>query len=388
MAEIKALGKHACPECGGEMEWNASKQAFACPFCGFIPKDQPKPQDTSGAIQEHNLEQTLAALASAPRGYGAEKVQVKCQSCNAISVFEPGRVAQRCEFCGSPSIVPYQETHDAITPESLLPVKLGEPQVRDQLKCWYASRWFAPDALKSAVLTDTLHAIYLPYWTFDAQALADWIAESGDYYTEVEYYTDAQGNQQSREVQRTRWHPSGGHVEHFFDDVLVPATVGVRMDLLRKVEPFPTDQLVPYDPSFVRGWTVERYQVDLRRAADINREQMDAAVYSMCDQQVPGDTHRNLQVSTQYAIRRPIIQAHPRAGLARDLHLRPTIVSDARERLHRRHLRRSADQLDQNFLLCDPADLGCAGDYPAGSWSINATAKCAETQRSQRRESE
>ncbi len=28
---------------------------------------------------------------------------------------------------------------------------------------------------------------------------------------------------------------------------------------------------------------------------------MDAAVYSMCDQQVPGDTHRNLQVSTQYA---------------------------------------------------------------------------------------
>ncbi len=185
------------------MEWNASKQAFACPFCGFIPKDQPKPQDTSGAIQEHNLEQTLSALASAPRGYGAEKVQVKCQSCNAISVFEPGRVAQRCEFCGSPSIVPYQETHDAITPESLLPVKLGEPQVRDQLKRWYASRWFAPDALKSAALTDTLHAIYLPYWTFDAQALADWIAESGDYYTEVEYYTDAQGNQQSREVQRT-----------------------------------------------------------------------------------------------------------------------------------------------------------------------------------------
>ena len=70
---------------------------------------------------------------------------MKCQSCNAISVFEPSRVAQRCEFCGSPSIVPYQETRDAITPESLLPVKLDAPRVRDIVKSWVHSRWFAPE---------------------------------------------------------------------------------------------------------------------------------------------------------------------------------------------------------------------------------------------------
>jgi hypothetical protein len=104
-------------------------------------------------------------------------------------------------------------------------------------------------------------------------------------------------------VQKVRWYSSSGHVDHFFDDDLVPGTVGVRLDLLRSVEPFPTDQLVPYDPAFVRGWTVERYQVDLRRASDVNREQMDAAMYSMCDQQVPGDTHRNLQMDAQYAAR-------------------------------------------------------------------------------------
>jgi hypothetical protein len=79
--------------------------------------------------------------------------------------------------------------------------------------------------------------------------------------------------------------------------------VGVRMDLLRKVEPFPTDQLAPYDPAFVRGWTVERYQVDLRNASETNREQMDAVMWSMCERQVPGDTHRNLNVDTQYSNR-------------------------------------------------------------------------------------
>jgi hypothetical protein len=83
----------------------------------------------------------------------------------------------------------------------------------------------------------------------------------------------------------------------------VAGTVGVRMDLLSKVEPFPTKELKPYDPAFVRGWTVERYQVDLRKAADLNRGRMDQQMYALCGQQVPGDTHRDLQVQSVYARR-------------------------------------------------------------------------------------
>jgi len=304
MAEITALGKRACPECGGEMEWNAGKQVLACPYCGFVPKDQPvKGEEAAGQIHEHPLERALASVGAERRGFGTQTIQVRCESCRAISVFEPGKVAQRCAFCGSPAVVPYQETRDPITPESLLPVKLSEPQVRDIVRGWYASRWFAPTRLRTGALTDTLHAIYLPYWTFDAKAHADWTAMSGDYYYETEYYTDSQGNQQSRQVQRVRWYPTSGWVDHFFDDDLVPGTVGVRLDLLRKVEPFPTGQLCPYDPGFVRGWTVERYQVDLRNASDRNREQMDAAMYNLCERQVPGDTHRDLRMNAQYADR-------------------------------------------------------------------------------------
>jgi hypothetical protein len=182
-------------------------------------------------------------------------------------------------------------------------VRLAEPQVRDILKNWYATRWFAPSRLRSAALTDTLHGAYLPYWTFDARADSDWTAQSGDYYWDTEYFTDAQGRRQSRRVQKVRWYPSAGHVDHFFDDDLVPGSVGVRVDLLRKVEPFPTTELKPYDPAFVRGWTVERYQVDLRQAGETSRQQMDQQMWAMCDQQVPGDTHRNLNVNTQYSAR-------------------------------------------------------------------------------------
>jgi hypothetical protein len=300
MAEVTAIRKHPCPECGGDAEWNPAKQALACPYCGTVLPWSPGEAAIGESVREHDLLSALENATPEERGWREEKRTVKCQSCHAISVFDATRVAQRCDFCGSPSIVPHDETRAAITPESLLPVKLSEPQVRDSLRRWYQTRWFAPDRLKKAALTDTLHGIYLPYWTFDAHVHADWTAESGYYYYETETYLDSQGKPQTRQVQRVRWQPSSGSLEHFFDDQLVPGTTGVRIDLLRKVEPFPTLELKPYDPAYVRGWTVERYQVDLRQASELNMQQMESAVRSMCASDVPGDTHRNLDVDSKY----------------------------------------------------------------------------------------
>ena len=300
--EVSALQKHPCPECGGESVWNPAKQSLVCPYCGAIVPGELKTD--GGAIAEHDLAATLRSVPTEGRGWKTEKISVKCQSCNAISVFDPGRVAQRCDFCGSPSIVPYQETKDPISPESLLPIKWAEPQVRDSLRAWYRTRWFAPTRLKNGALTDTLQGVYLPYWTFDAKAHSDWTAESGYYYYEDESYRDTNGNLQTRKVQRTRWEPSAGNVDNFFDDELVCGSVGVNRELLRKIEPFPTTkELVPYDAGYIRGWIVERYQLDLGLAAQRSEALMDSEMQALCARQVPGDTHRNLSVSTSYSDR-------------------------------------------------------------------------------------
>src|SRR5262249_27511779 len=157
---------------------------------------------------------------------------------------------------------------EAFRPESLLPMKLSENAVRDSIRRWYGNRWFAPNKLKSGALTDTVKGLYIPYWTFDAQVHAEWTAESGYYYWETEYYEDDKGNRQSRQVQKVRWEPSAGSLDHFFDDELVPASKGVHPEMLRKVEPFPTTkELVAYNAGFLSGWVVERYQIDLIAAA-------------------------------------------------------------------------------------------------------------------------
>jgi DNA-directed RNA polymerase subunit RPC12/RpoP len=299
--QVTALRRRPCADCGGDTEWNPAKQALVCPYCGSVVPGAVAPQ--GGEVIEHDLAAALRNAPAAARGWQTDTVSVKCQSCHAISVFDAGRAAQRCDFCGSPAIVPYEETRDAIRPGSLLPITQSEPTVRDALRRWYATRWFAPSRLKHAALTDTLKGVYLPYWTFDARAEAHWTAESGYHYYTTETYRDAQGNTRTRRVQHTRWEPSHGHLTHFFDDTLVPGTVGVHGGLLRRIEPFPTEQLVPYDPSFLRGWTVERYQVDLGRAAETSRQAMEAELRTLCAGEVPGDTHRRLEIEAHYSDR-------------------------------------------------------------------------------------
>ena len=296
-----AVGKHPCPECGGDLQWSPVKQALQCPYCGtVVPWTPAQVADPGTSIVEHDLAQALERP-EAQRGWGAERVEVKCQSCHAISVFVAGRVAQRCEFCGSPAIVPHESQKDAITPQSVLPFKISDGQVRDAIRRWYGTRWFAPNKLKRAALTDTLHGVYLPYWTFDAHVDADWSADAGYYYYETEHYTDSQGKSQTRQVRHTRWVPASGSIAHFFDDELVAGTTGVHAGLLAQVEPFPTTtDLKPYTPEFVRGWTVERYQVDLRKASDLNMSTMEAKTRDLCASEVPGDTQRNLQVDARY----------------------------------------------------------------------------------------
>jgi hypothetical protein len=65
-------------------------------------------------------------------------------------VFDEKNVAQRCDFCGSASLVPYEEVKASFRPESLLPLKVSETQVRDSIRAWYASRWFAPERPEEA----------------------------------------------------------------------------------------------------------------------------------------------------------------------------------------------------------------------------------------------
>jgi hypothetical protein len=299
MADIAALEKHACAACGAQAVWNPSKQLLVCPFCGTATPFTLDP--VSGALVENDLARALRELPEEARGWQTDKRTVQCQSCKAVSVFDAERVGQNCSFCGSPSLVDYKEIKAPIRPQGLLPFKVAESQVREQIRRWYASKWLAPGALKRRALVDQVRGVYIPYWTFDAQAVCPWTAEAGHYYYTTENYRDNKGHTQTRQVRHVRWEPASGEVRHFFDDEPVPGTQGVGHQLLKQVEPFRTPELVPYDTAFLSGFVVEHYQVVLLDAAERSQESMTRQLFEMAAREVPGDTYQNLHIEPVFS---------------------------------------------------------------------------------------
>jgi hypothetical protein len=297
MREETARARFACPACGGDAAWHPQRRMLVCTHCGTA---SPAPDGAMGAIVEHDLGAALAALAGAPRGWDAQKRSVRCQSCRAVSVLDAARQAQHCEFCGAAQLVDYTDEEPAFRPGSVLPFAVGVADARERIRRWYGQRWLAPSALRRKALTDTVHGVYLPYWTFDARADARWTAEAGHYYYETEMRL-RDGRPRAEQVRKVRWTPASGTLTLAFDDDLVCASVGVKPALVRGIEPFPTADLVPYDPAFVAGWVVERYQVELPAAVLRARETMQQKLLAACAARVPGDTQRNLRVSADWS---------------------------------------------------------------------------------------
>ena len=270
-----------------------------CPHCGTIA---PAELDSStGNVREIDLARALREMPDDRRELRAETRSVRCLSCQAVSVFEAARVGQSCEFCGSTQLVDYAEIKAPLRPESVLPFRVPIDSAREAVRGWLASRWLAPGALKRRAALDRVHGVYLPYWTFDACVHCRWTAESGTYYYTTETVRDSRGRRRTRRVRHVRWRLAAGEIDHAFDDEPVPATRGVEHDLLRRILPFPTKELVPYDTAYLAGFVVEHYQVVLIDAARRARESMIGQLRALCAAQVPGDTHRNLVIDPSFA---------------------------------------------------------------------------------------
>lgn len=294
-AELRSLQRHSCPECGGKGEWSAEKQQLVCPYCGTIFSRvmavEQRPQ-----IVEHDLDAALVRLGEGASFVDRAVRRVQCSNCHGVMERGAENAAQRCDFCGSPELLDYDELEAVIRPESLIPARISKEQAYGELKKFLGSRFFAPSALKQKNWVDRMEKWYVPYWTFDAQATCPWTAEAGYYYTVT--VTDSEGRPATR--QEIRWESAAGQVEMGFDDVLVSATQRLEQKLLAKIEPFPVQWLVPYETSYVAGWDVEQYRVPLREGAERGFEIMHAILERACGSEVPGDTYRSLRIYPSY----------------------------------------------------------------------------------------
>lgn len=275
-----------CTSCGAQLAFKPGADMLTCDKCG---SEQAIP-DTGGSIQEYDLDAALAGANKVDPGSLADNAtEVRCDGCGAISVLTG--TADRCAFCDSPVVV-IDDAEDILRPESVLPFAVEKRAAGEKFKGWISSRWFAPNDLQARAQQEAIDGVYLPYWTFDARASADYTGERGDHYYEEEEVEDTEGNTTTRQVRHTDWSDAHGRVHRHFDDVLVCATNSLPRTLTQALEPWDLDALKPFDPKFLAGFQAERYGVELPEGWSVAQGRMESKLRDDVEDDIGGDEQR------------------------------------------------------------------------------------------------
>lgn len=287
-----------CNQCGARLEFAPGQMALKCPVCqteNHIP--EANEHERAVALRELDFLQYFNTADQAE----TNATVVNCSSCGAEVCLPAQVAADRCPFCATPLILEQKQIRRSLQPKSILPFRVEEKRARAAFAQWIAGLWFAPNALKKVYrLQGGLKGVYLPYWTYDAQTQTEYEGERGEHYWETEYYTE-NGEQKSRQVQRTNWYRVSGCVAEAFDDVLEPASASLPVPMLEELEPWPLKALEPYRDDYVSGFTVELYRIDLKAGFMRAQQRMEAEIRRSICRDIGGDEQRVDRMTPQYS---------------------------------------------------------------------------------------
>ncbi len=296
-----------CLQCGARLDYDPGRRGLKCPYCGY------EQQVDSGdrEVREHDLEKYLADGKGKTRVQGRTS-EVQCGTCGAVVLLEDKVVTETCPYCSSHLTNQPHQAEDMIPPEAIVPFTVDREAALAAFHAWLKSLWFAPKELNQVTIHGQCHGVYLPFWTFDAMTCTRYTAERGDNYqdsetyTETEHYTDSQGQAQSRPVTktrtvtRTRWSRVTGEIDHFFDDVLIPATESLPAEYAATFGVDALAQAVPFQAEYLASFVTERYTVGPRDGYKAAQAVMEATIRNLIAQDVGGDHQRISTLQTHH----------------------------------------------------------------------------------------
>ena len=282
--------QYPCANCGANVEFAPGTTVLTCPYCGA----ETPLVATGRQIREHSY----AEFAGLPRKPVATLAPhtFTCRGCGAVT--QSDKISERCQFCGAP-LVADVSAGDQVMPEGVLPFGVDRGHLREALRAWASSRWFAPNGLKKVTEAESSHSTYLPHWTYDARTVSRYHGQRGDHYWVTETYTE-DGQTRTRQVQKTRWRPASGVVNRDFDDVLIAGTTRVSAKNLDKLEPWPLPEAEPYRPEYLAGHETLRYDVEPETGLGTAKARMAPIIERDCRDDIGGDEQRVDGVDTQY----------------------------------------------------------------------------------------
>lgn len=259
--------RFVCDGCGGVLHFDIRRQEFLCSSCK-APKSM---EMLLGTVQEHDFSQY-----SRREQVGEEFVglaSATCSNCGAETIFDAYDTATVCPMCKAPKIFAEKQI-SGVPPDGLVPFQIDKQDAGQCFHKWIRGLWFAPNRLKKAYHEGEMKGVYLPFWTYDASAIAHYSGMGGEQYIT----TDSKGNSQTK----VRWYPVSGTVDSFFNDVQICASDPESKRLSEEILPFNTiHNTRRYSPEYLSGFFAEHYQVKADQGFEEAKDVMESELRNL-----------------------------------------------------------------------------------------------------------
>lgn len=295
-----------CEACGCPLE----PQDKFCPACGTGHEIDAPIVDATVVHDKHVVEAEVVRDVShgGPGATGAAETQkfFRCDNCGAEVGAEGEQRSFTCPFCDSTYVSEFAPaTSGRQEPEFVIGFAVTSEQAHAKFQSWLSEKsLFRPGDLKSAAIQDKLKGVYLPFWSFSMLAESRWNANIGEYWYRTETYRTRDSNgkmvTKTRRVRETEWWPLAGNHHRYYSGYLVSGSKGLPQDQAERIKPFNLPALKRYEPMYLAGWMSEEYSIARNAALARCQQEFYRREKNNVASFLPGDTHRGLEVSTNF----------------------------------------------------------------------------------------
>ncbi|MBR6879862.1 MAG: hypothetical protein IKN14_02120 [Clostridiales bacterium] len=250
-----------CPNCGGNLLFDADLQKLTCEFCGgaFLPEELKNDVEN---VSSDDAQRTDGTVEEVPDGTPEEEAKEReedisphvnfvCNSCGASIVSDQNTSATFCAFCGSPALVGQRLTK-SFRPKYIIPFKYGRDKAVAGFFKWCKGGRYTPFGFISEKNLEKLTGLYVPFWLFDVEGDMDYEGE-GDIVT-----SKTTGN---TTVTTTKTYKITRKGRFNWKNIPLDAETRIDDDLMEAIEPFDFKDLIDYDYKYLPGFFADVYDL-------------------------------------------------------------------------------------------------------------------------------
>lgn len=252
-----------CVDCGGTMDFDPATGKMVCPYCGR--QEEIQIENKKFVAEELDFNRVSDANNC---DWGTKTKKVVCKFCGAQTVYSAEEIANVCPYCGSNQVME-EKAENIMAPGGVVPFRINSQDASVRFKKWIGRKFFCPKLAKESARPKAFQGLYVPYWTFDADTGSRYSGQYGKHHTV---------KRNGKMVTETRWYSTSGYYQQSFDDMLVCGASSQNQQLLAKMEPYDTQQVVEYKPEYMAGFVAESYTVKVKDAWETAKDKMEPII--------------------------------------------------------------------------------------------------------------